>query len=109
MAIKAVDVDDQNTQHLMIGLNRDNVNSSLDGDVFTLPQEVAITLTESSGVVLDRRENRLVLLPIRIDDAGMKPTRLGPHQSDGRGTLATLPPGNVTTPIEGRSSNCCAT
>jgi hypothetical protein len=27
IAIKAVAVDDQNTQHLIIGLNRDNINS----------------------------------------------------------------------------------
>ena len=52
MAIKAVAVDDENTQHLIIGLNRENVNSLLDGDVFTLPHGVAITLTENSDVVL---------------------------------------------------------
>jgi len=52
MAIKAVAVDDENTQHLIIGLNRDNVNSLLDGDVFTLPQGVAFTLTEDSEIVL---------------------------------------------------------
>jgi hypothetical protein len=33
MTIKAVAVDDQNTQHLIIGLNRENVNSLLDGCV----------------------------------------------------------------------------
>jgi hypothetical protein len=52
MAIKAVAVDDQNTEHLIIGLNRDNVNSLLDGDVFTLPHGIAITLTENSDIVL---------------------------------------------------------
>jgi hypothetical protein len=52
MAIKAVALDDQNTEHLIIGLNRDNVNSLLDGDVFTLPHGVAITLTEKSDIVL---------------------------------------------------------
>jgi hypothetical protein len=52
MAIKAVAVDDQNTQHLLIGLNRDNINSLLDGDVFTLPRGVAVSLTEESGIVL---------------------------------------------------------
>ena len=36
----------------IIGLNRDNVNSLLDGDVFTLPHGVAITLTENSDIVL---------------------------------------------------------
>jgi hypothetical protein len=52
MAIKAVAVDDKNTQHLIIGLNRDNVNSLLDGDVFTLPHGVAIALSENSDIVL---------------------------------------------------------
>jgi hypothetical protein len=52
MAIKAVAVDDENTQHLIIGLNRDNVNDLLDGDVFTLPRGMAVTLTEKSDIVL---------------------------------------------------------
>ena len=52
MAIKAVAVDDENTQHLIIGLNRDNVNDLLDGDVFTLPGGVAISLTERSDIVI---------------------------------------------------------
>jgi hypothetical protein len=50
--IKAVAVDDQNTQHLIIGLNRDNINSLLDGDVFTLPKGVSISITENSDIVL---------------------------------------------------------
>jgi hypothetical protein len=52
MAIKAVAVDDENTQHRIIGLNRDDVNSLSDGDVFTLPHGIAVTLTENSDVVL---------------------------------------------------------
>jgi hypothetical protein len=52
MAIKAVVVDDQNTQHLIIGLNRDNVNSLLNGDVFTLPRGIGISITEESDIVL---------------------------------------------------------
>ena len=52
MAIKIVAVDDQNTEHLIIGLNRDNVNSLLNGDVFTLPHGIAIKLTEDSDIVL---------------------------------------------------------
>jgi hypothetical protein len=52
MAIKAVAVDDQNTEHLIIGLNRENVNDLLDGDVFTLPGGVAICITEESDIVL---------------------------------------------------------
>jgi hypothetical protein len=57
MAIKAVAVDDQNTQHLIIGLNRENINSLLDGEVFTLPKGVAISLTEDSDIVLLFAEN----------------------------------------------------
>lgn len=52
MAIKAVAVDDQNTEYPIIGLNRGDVDSLLDGDVFTLPQEIAISLTENSDIVL---------------------------------------------------------
>jgi hypothetical protein len=52
MAIKAVAVDDQNTQYLIIGLDRDNVNSLLDGDVFTLPGGIPISLTDKSDIVL---------------------------------------------------------
>ena len=52
MAIKAVAVDDQNTQHLIIGLNRHNINSLLNGDVFTLPKGIAISITENSDIVL---------------------------------------------------------
>jgi len=52
MAIRAVAVDDQNIEHLIIGLNRENVDSLLNGDVVTLPHGVAITLTENSDVVL---------------------------------------------------------
>jgi hypothetical protein len=52
VAIKAVAVDDENTQHLMIGLNRDNITSLLDGDVFTLPGGVAIAITDESDIVL---------------------------------------------------------
>jgi hypothetical protein len=52
MAIKAVAVDDQNTEHLIIGLNRENINSLFAGDVLTLPHGIAITLTENSDIVL---------------------------------------------------------
>jgi hypothetical protein len=52
MAIKAVAVDGQNTQHLIIALNPDNINSLLDGDVFALPKGVAFSITEDSDIVL---------------------------------------------------------
>jgi hypothetical protein len=52
IAIKAVAVDEEKTQHLIIGLNRDNLNSLLDGDVFKLPHGIPISLTEQSDIVL---------------------------------------------------------
>lgn len=52
IAIKAVAVDDENTQHLIIGLNGENVSDLFEGDVFTLPQGIVITLTEGSDIVL---------------------------------------------------------
>ena len=53
MAIKAVAVDDENTEHLIIGLNRENIESLLRGDVFTLPRGVVPTLVENrSDIVL---------------------------------------------------------
>jgi hypothetical protein len=52
MSIKAVALDDENTQHLIIGLNRGEVNSLLDGDVFRLPKEIDFALTTNSDIVL---------------------------------------------------------
>ena len=43
---------DADTEHLIIGLNRDEVNSLLSGDVFTLPHGIPISLTEQSDIVL---------------------------------------------------------
>jgi hypothetical protein len=52
MAVKAIVVDESNTQHLIIGLNRENVESLLRGDVFTLPRGIVPELTEGSDIVL---------------------------------------------------------
>jgi len=52
MAIKAVCVNKEGTQHLIIGLSRENVNTLVDGEVFTLPQGLAASITSKSG---DRR------------------------------------------------------
>jgi hypothetical protein len=52
MAIKAIAVDDANAQHLIIGLNRENVDSLLRGDVFTLPHRMAVQLSVDSDIVL---------------------------------------------------------
>jgi hypothetical protein len=52
MAVKAILVDDESTQHLAIGLNRESINSLLAGDVFTLPGGVPVSLSADSDVVL---------------------------------------------------------
>ncbi len=53
MAVKAIVVDDENIQHLIIGLTRENVESLLRGDVFTLPSGPVPVLTEHrSDIVL---------------------------------------------------------
>jgi hypothetical protein len=51
MAIKAIAVDDSDTHHLLIGLNRKDIDSLLRGDVFTLPRG-GVPLTEDSDIVL---------------------------------------------------------
>jgi len=38
MAVKAIALDDDNVQHLIIGLNRENIDSLLRGDIFKLPR-----------------------------------------------------------------------
>ena len=52
MAINAVALDEENTQHLIIGLNRQEVTSLLDGDVFRLPKGIDIALTTESDILL---------------------------------------------------------
>ena len=52
MAIKAIAVDDTNTEHLIIGLSRKDVESLLGGDVFTLARGTIPNLTENSDIVL---------------------------------------------------------
>jgi hypothetical protein len=52
MAVKAIAVDDENTQHLIIGLNRENVQSILQGDVLTLPRGIVPELTDTSDIVV---------------------------------------------------------
>lgn len=52
MAIKAICVDDTDTHHLLIGLNRENIDSILNGDVFTLPRGAAPLTVDSDIVIL---------------------------------------------------------
>jgi len=57
MAIKAVAVDEDNIHHLIIGLNRENVDDILSGKVLTLPAGFLTGLTEESDVVVVFGEN----------------------------------------------------
>jgi hypothetical protein len=52
MAIKALLADESGTRHLILGLNRENVDSIVDGNVFTFPQGMLSGLSEDSDVVL---------------------------------------------------------
>jgi hypothetical protein len=53
MAVKPIVVDDENVQHLIIGLNREDIESLLRGDVFTLPSGPMPVMTENkSDIVL---------------------------------------------------------
>jgi hypothetical protein len=67
MAIKAIAVDDENTHHLLIGLNRENVDSILRGDMFTLPRGAA-PLTANSEIVIVFAEKRAMLTTDQIND-----------------------------------------
>ena len=53
MAVKAIVVDGENVQHLIIGLNRGDMDSLLRGDVFTLPSgQVPVLAENKSDIVL---------------------------------------------------------
>jgi len=52
MAVKAIALDDDNVQHLIIGLNRENIESLLRGDMFRLPRGIIPELTPDSDIVL---------------------------------------------------------
>jgi hypothetical protein len=60
MAVKAIVVDDENVQHLIIRLNREDIESLLRGDVFTLPSGLVPVMTEN--------KSDLVLLFAETDD-----------------------------------------
>ena len=51
MAIKALATDDNDSVHLIIGLNRENIDSLLRGDYFYLPSG-AMPLNENSQIVI---------------------------------------------------------
>jgi hypothetical protein len=52
MPVKAVVVDDAGTQHLIVGLNRANVESILAGEVLTRPRGFPAQLTQASYIVI---------------------------------------------------------
>jgi hypothetical protein len=53
MAIQAVARDGSDIQHLIIGLNRDDVQSIMRGEVFTLPRRVGgIELSRYSDIIM---------------------------------------------------------
>ena len=52
MAVKAIALDDDNVEHLIIGLNRENIESLLRGDVFKLPRGMVPALTKDSDIIL---------------------------------------------------------
>ena len=53
MAVKVIGLDDVNVQHLIIGLNRENIEFLLRGGVFILPSGLVPVLTENkSDIVL---------------------------------------------------------
>ena len=51
MAIKAICVDERDTHHLIIGLNRENIASILNGEVLTLPPG-AVPLTADGEITI---------------------------------------------------------
>ena len=52
MAIKAIVADEENIQHLIIGLNREDVESLLRGAVFKLPRGLVPVLTEDKSDIM---------------------------------------------------------
>jgi hypothetical protein len=51
MSIKAIAVDEQDVQHLIVGLSREDVNTILKGDVLVLPPGIP-DLTAASDIVV---------------------------------------------------------
>jgi len=52
MSITAIALDDANTQHLIIGLTRAEVDALVRGDVLTLPRIIKPELTADSDIVV---------------------------------------------------------
>jgi hypothetical protein len=52
MSITAIAVDDANTQHLIIGLTRADVDALVRGDVLTRPRSMKPELTANSDIVV---------------------------------------------------------
>jgi len=52
MAVKAIALGEDNIQHIIIGLNRENIESLLRGEMFKLPRGIMPELTAASDIIL---------------------------------------------------------
>ena len=52
MSITAIALDDANTQHLIIGLTRAEIDALVQGDVLTLPHTIKPELTADSDILV---------------------------------------------------------
>jgi len=75
MAIKATCIDESQTVHLLIGLNRENVEALLRGETLTLPpgsvpldvdSEIAIVFAETDEELVQNRLSASELPPDRV-------------------------------------------
>ena len=81
MGLKAWFQDENNTTHLLIGLNRENVESLQRGDVFTLPPGEALSLSDDSDIILiyEDTDEKLVErmkanMPAPTEDRSQRPS-----------------------------------
>jgi hypothetical protein len=79
-ALKAIGVDDAGTHHLLIGLNRENIDALLNGDVLTLPGGRAAHhgQRDRAGVCRDGRRPRP---QVRAEDADHIATSSSPWRT----------------------------
>lgn len=52
MALRATCVDDRNKTHLLIGLNRENIEALMGGEVLALPTGQSVRLGKSSQILI---------------------------------------------------------
>ena len=78
MALKAILIDNEKNPHLLIGLNREDVDSMKRGEVFVLPSGQNVALNEKSDIVLIIEETDEDL--VRRMKAGVAPSGNLPPQ-----------------------------